>query len=253
MAVFEAKNLHNGSEMVASIQDTRRSYFRSVAWASAIDGDLNNGVLATLAGIPTTAQVGTSVVPLDSISATYISNSTAMLAAVYRYNTGTARCGTNRVTLTAGYESIQWWYGAPSDSDFDANGLPNGVELKLPDAAGGKLSAPHRIVIPVWNLDVSTVLNYNPAESIKGYLRYRTNSDNITWDGFSLGANQVRFNGARIDYRGSKYFVDYSFTLRKLWIHQVWDPSSDAPQSAFMYASTTFAGGFPVGANEGGC
>lgn len=264
MATTQGRNLHSATQYTRGIVDTRKTSARELTWVSGIGNDLNNAIASARTAVPLFRNVNGVTVPLDTLTATYISDTRAFVAADYRFNAGgTADCGFNRVELSTGYENIPWIRlgitsgGKPS---FDALGRPGlgqtlGIYNEVPDPDGGTLVRPYMWTVPVWHLHVTTVLTFNPAQSISKFMRKQVNADSVTWDKFAIRKHQIRFNGASIRYKSKVYFVEYNFSIRgDGWFKQVWDASTNRTVEAPMYATIPFAGGssFPVGP-KGSC
>lgn len=259
MAIVKARNLHVGTQFTTGIFDTRRTQAREMLWVDAINNDLNSAIISARSAVPLFRNVGGVVVPLDTVTATYISNSKAMVAADYRFisNGGTKDCGFNRIKLSTGHESVQWYRTAivngqtgPGDPYFDAQGRPKGdIHFRILQD-GSRLEIPYQRIVPVWHLQVRTTLGFNPAGIIKRFMSRQINRNAISWDGFPLDQYTVRFDGADILYLGQSYDVIYNFSLRgDGWYRQAMDRGTGRPVLELMYRAENFTAGgaFPVG------
>ena len=216
------KDLRGGTSLYYGPQTFRRSGARRTIFAEGLDGD--RGDLFDAIGLalldPTILIHPDLGLGVDQITVRHTADGEVIGHCLYNVDAVNPNTGFTAIDLSGGdlnYEETKVALNPNLDTadGFDANGRPNGPEYGR--VVDGDRWQPESYTAqePVWNLHVSTVLDYNPAGTIGYYLKEKINSNNLTWDGFSIPQYTLRFEQPSIRNTGDKYyFVDYTFTIR---------------------------------------
>jgi len=256
MPTIQKKDRREGTALWHGPADFRRSGARRRMFVDGLGGtraDLEEAIgLALLTNdVLIHPDLGLTV---DRLMATSTRDGEVELVADYMVNARNPNAGFTHVNLSTGQISVEETRSAATDTDFNVLGQKKDGKpyvQEMPDA--GLLLITRTRPLPVWLLTVNTVLTFNPASIIGPYQFAKVNKDPVTWDGFTLQAGQVRFDGANIDWRADKfYFVTYHFTIAPtfLQVRRVWNSVASQVQEVddVPYLTRSFtAPGFPIG------
>lgn len=245
---YDKLDAHIGTSMTEGVFDTRRRRAVRQHFISGLSGNRGD-LIQAINGLksrndvishPDTGQLA------SHIQARYIKDGSVVAFTHYDPNVANPLAGFNNFDLYTGKLSVPWYHLARTVSDFDPQGRPSGD----PENYAG-LPRIYPLNINTWTLVSRTILDYNPA----GIIGPAYNSDpivinnnDVTWGGYTIPSQTMRFDKAIILYRGGEYRVTYQFTLRPdTWVRE-YLTDAGTPATAFSGKPVSFTSpGFPEG------